>query len=139
MIALDRAVRFEEVDAAGIVFFAHFATYAHDAMVNFFAPLEGGYARLIRARRVGLPTVSFNADFRSPARFGDVLRIETIVERLGGRSATFKHDMRQRDGGARVAVVSHIVVTTDLDRVASIDMPGDVRALLEAHLAPAPT
>ena len=136
MVTLDRPVRFEEIDAAGIVFFAHFATIAHDALVHFFAPLEGGYAGLIQKRRVGLPTVAFGADFKSPARFGDVLRVETRVEKLGSRSAALRHEIRQPDGRL-VATLAHTVVTTDLDRVVSVDMPADVRALFEAHVEPA--
>ena len=34
----------EEVDAAAIVFFAQFVTYAHEAMEHFFGALQGCYA-----------------------------------------------------------------------------------------------
>lgn len=140
MIALERPVRFEEVDAAGIVFFGHFSAYAHDAMVHFFAALEGGYARLILERRVGLPAVRFDATFDAPARFGDVLVVETRVARLGSRSAVLRYGVLRKGAEEKgaLAELSHTVVTTDLDRMASCEMPADVRALLEAHLEPEP-
>jgi 4-hydroxybenzoyl-CoA thioesterase len=139
MISFDRAVKFEEVDAANIVFFARFVTYAHEAMEHFFGGLEGGYAGLILARRVGFPAVHVDIDFTAPARYGDVLRIETRVAKLGNRSAVLWYRMHHVGGGAlgRLACdLRHTVVTTDLRTLTSCDMPADVRALLSEHLDP---
>jgi 4-hydroxybenzoyl-CoA thioesterase len=139
VIAFDRAVKFEEVDAANIVFFARFVTYAHEAMEDFFGGLEGGYAGLILARRVGFPAVHVDIDFKAPARYGDVLRIETRVARLGNRSAVLWYRMHHVEGGSlgRLACdLKHTVVTTDLRTLTSCDMPADVRALLAQHLEP---
>ena len=47
----ERAVRFEEVDAARIVFFARFLNYAHEAMEALLGGLDGGYVRLVNDRR----------------------------------------------------------------------------------------
>jgi 4-hydroxybenzoyl-CoA thioesterase len=139
LITLDRAVKFEEVDAANIVFFARFVTYAHEAMEHFFGGLDGGYAGLILARRVGFPAVHVDIDFKAPARYGDVLRIETRVARLGNRSAVLWYRMHHVEGDAlgRLACdLRHTVVTTDLRTLTSCDMPADVRALLSQHLEP---
>lgn len=132
MIRFRRAVRFEEVDAAGILFFARYLNYAHDAMEHFFAGLEGGYATLITKRHVGLPAVDVKMRFFAPVRYGDTLEIETSTQKLGTRSAVLLYRMRL--GETVVAEVEHTVVTSDLARVASIDMPADVRAIFNAHL-----
>ncbi len=150
MTPLDRPIKFEDVDAAGIVFFARFVTYAHEAMEHFFAPLEGGYARLILERRVGFPAVHVDMSFTAPARYGDVLRIETRVKKVGNRSVVFQYRMFLAGGmgvppgmphlatanGALSAEVTHTVVVSDLRTISSCDMPADVRALLLAHLEP---
>jgi 4-hydroxybenzoyl-CoA thioesterase len=140
VIAFDRAVKFEEVDAANIVFFARFVTYAHEAMEHFFGGLDGGYAGLILHRKVGLPAVHVDIDFKAPARYGDLLRIETRVARLGTRSAVLWYRMHHVAEGAlgRLSCdLKHTVVTTDLGTLTSCDMPPDVRALLTQHLEPA--
>ena len=134
MIAFERPVRFEEVDAAGIVFFAHFVAYAHEAMERFFAGLEGGYAGLILRRRVGLPAVHVEMSFSSPLRYGDTLRVETAVTRVGNRSAVFRYRMHNQATGALSCELRHTVVTTDLNALASCEMPADVRRLLLEHL-----
>ncbi|HVY46843.1 MAG TPA: thioesterase family protein [Minicystis sp.] len=135
MIVYERPVRFEEVDAAGIAFFARFVTWAHEAMEHFFSPLEGGYAGLILARKIGLPAVHLDMSFARPLRYGDVVRIETSCARLGTRSAVLHYVMRHAASGDVAAEVKHTVVTTDLGALKSCPMPEDVRAQLAAHLA----
>lgn len=134
VVVYERPIKFEDVDAANIVFFARFLGYAHEAMENFFAGLEGGYPRLIQERRVGLPAVHVEMSFTSPARYGDVLLIETSIVRLGGRSAVFRYAMKHKKDAKPVAEVKHTVVTTDLDALRSIAMPADVRQAFQNHL-----
>jgi 4-hydroxybenzoyl-CoA thioesterase len=143
VVVFDRAVKFEEVDAANIVFFARFVTYAHEAMEHFFGALEGGYAGLILERRVGLPAVHVEIEFTSPARYGDLLRIETRVARIGNRSAVLWYRMHHAGAGPGevgrlVCELEHTVVTTDLSTLTSCEMPADVRALLTRHLEARP-
>lgn len=134
MIVFERPIKFEEVDAANIVFFARFATYAHEAMEHFFGVLHGGYAGLILERRVGLPAVHLETAFTAPARYGDVLRIETRVARIGNRSAVLWYRMLHSGSSKLVCEMKHTVVTTDLRTLTSCDMPADVRAALAEHL-----
>jgi 4-hydroxybenzoyl-CoA thioesterase len=134
MIVFERPIKFEEVDAANIVFFARFVTYAHEAMEHFFGGLEGGYARLILERRVGLPAVHVEITFTAPTRYGDVLRIETRVVKIGNRSAVLRYRMYHAGSGRLACELKHTVVTTDLRTLASCEMPDDVRALLVQHL-----
>jgi len=138
VIPFARAIKFEEVDAANIVFFARFVNYAHEAMEHFFGGLDGGYARLIVERRIGLPAVHVEMSFASPLRYGDALRIETSVKKIGNRSAVLHYRMLNAATGALAADVTHTVVTTDLRALKSCDMPDDMRALLTQHLEAAP-
>ncbi len=138
MIALEREVRFEDVDPAQIVFFARFLSYAHEAMERFFGELPGGYPRLVVDRRIGMPAVHLESAFHVPLRYGDTVRIETSIARLGRRSAVFLYRMFRKQDGALAAEVRHTVVCSDMSAIASREMPDDVRALLEAHIEPAP-
>jgi 4-hydroxybenzoyl-CoA thioesterase len=134
VVVFERPIKFEDVDAAGIVFFARFVTYAHEAMEHFFSSLEGGYPKLIMERRVGLPAVHLDVSFKAPARYGDTLRIETSVGRVGNRSAVLKYRMILVGSEKVAAEIAHTVVLSDLRTITSCDMPEDVRARLLAHL-----
>lgn len=134
MILYERPIRFDEVDPAGIVFFARYANFAHEAVEAFFQSLEGGYPALIQKRRIGLPIVHLEADFRAPLRYGDRLRIETRCEKLGTSSATFVHEIHDADRGNLAATVRHVVVAVNLDSFRPCPIPDDVRNQLQAHL-----
>jgi 4-hydroxybenzoyl-CoA thioesterase len=134
VIVYERPVRFEEVDAAGIVFFARFMHYAHEAMEQLFSELDGGYVRLVMERRIGLPAVHVECDFRAPLRFGDLARIETKIARIGNKSISLHYDFRRKVDGVDCATVIHVCAVTALDSMRAIAIPDDVRALCARHI-----
>jgi 4-hydroxybenzoyl-CoA thioesterase len=134
VIVYARPVRFDEADPAGIVFFARYASFAHESLENFFDGLEGGYPALIQKRGIGLPTVRLEADFKAPLRYGDGLRVETSCEKLGRTSATLTHEIKNAGTLELCAVIRQVVVTVILDGLRPVPIPADVRATLEANL-----
>ena len=142
MFAYERAVRFHEVDPAGLLFYPHFLTYAHEAMERLFDPIEGGYAGLVTARHIGLPAVAVQSDFSAPLRYGDAVVVQTGLARIGNRSMTLRYVFVRKRDGVQVAEIHHTVVATDLAAMQSCPMPEDVRKVALAHLetqpAPAP-
>jgi 4-hydroxybenzoyl-CoA thioesterase len=133
----ERAVRFDEVDAALMLYYPRFLGYCHEAMEAMFAELEGGYPRLIKERRLGLPAVHLEVDFKSPLRYGDVVRIELTVLKTGTTSVTVRYALAQKDSGRPVAVVEHVCVATDLDAMKAVPIPADMGALLDRYRSPA--
>jgi 4-hydroxybenzoyl-CoA thioesterase len=135
MRVYERPVRFEDVDAAQIVFFPRFLSYCHEAMELLFDDVDGGYVHLIRDRRIGVPAVHVECDFKAPLRYGDVARIETSVERLGKTSVSFLYAISRASDGIPIASILHVCAVCDLVHLAAIPIPDDVRAALERHLA----
>ena len=133
-VVYDRPVRFEEVDAAGIAFFARFFNWCHEAMERFFDGLPSGYVHLIMKRRIGFPAVHLTADWKSPLRYGDVARIETSVVKIGTTSASFRYVLTRVADGVHCATIEHTTVATNLDTMTKRVLPDDCRKLLEAHL-----
>jgi YbgC/YbaW family acyl-CoA thioester hydrolase len=130
----DRPVRFEEVDAAGLAFFAHFFHWCHEAMERFFDGVPGGYVGLIMRRRIGFPGVHLHSEWKTPLRYGDVARVELSVVAVGTTSCTFRYVITRGSDGAHVAAIEQVVVATDLNRLVKMKLPDDCRALIEAHL-----
>ncbi len=134
MIDLERPIRFEEVDAAGIVFFARFSNYCHEAMELFFDALPGGYAALITQRKIGFPAVHVTSDFSAPIRYGDVARITGAVTKIGTTSCHFGFTITRATDGVEVAKTSHVHVCTDLSTMTKLPLPVDIRAALTPHV-----
>ena len=127
-------VLFEDVDAAQLVFFPRVLAYCHATMAALMGELDGGYARLVVERRIGLPTVHVDVDFTAPLRFGDVARMELAVSRIGRSSCAFDIAVSRKRDAAAVARVKQVCAATDLSTLRAIPLPDDVRRVLEARL-----
>ncbi len=137
MTVYERRVRFEEVDAAGIVFFARFLNYAHEAMEELFGALDGGYQGVVVGRQLGFPAVHVDTTYTAPLRYGDTVSIRVDVVKLGVTSCTLRYRFTRSDG-VDSATVLHTVVCCALGepgRPRKLPFPADVRALLEAERA----
>lgn len=129
-----RRIRFSDCDPAGIVFYPQYFVMFNGLLEDWVdGPLGIGFAELVSRRRIGLPTVRLEADFRAVSRFGDDVVLSLSVDRLGGRSLTL--DLRctaAADGELRMAV-RQVIVTTSLDTHKAVDVPADLRAAIEQH------
>ncbi|MBK6528569.1 MAG: acyl-CoA thioesterase [Deltaproteobacteria bacterium] len=134
MFRHERPVRFAEVDAARIVYFARYLDFCHDALEALFAALPGGYPQLIMVRGIGIPSVHIEADYKAPLRYGDTALIDVSVERIGARSVTFHHAISRAADGVSCASIRQVVVLCRLDELVPVDIPDDVRTLLSQHL-----
>jgi len=122
-------VRFNEVDAAGIVFYPRFFDYFHLAFEAFFGDCTGApYHVWIRDRRIGWPTVHVETDFVAPLRYGEAFEVRLSFPKVGRSSFVTRYEVRR--GEVLCATAAITAVTTDLDRMASVEMPAVVREAL---------
>jgi acyl-CoA thioester hydrolase len=84
-----RRVEFRDTDAAGIMHFSAFFLFMEEAEHEFLR--QRGLSVLMQDADgpVSWPRVAVSCDYRSPAKFEDVLDIEVRVERLGTKSITY--------------------------------------------------
>ncbi len=126
-------VRFPDVDFAQVVYYPRFFDYAHQVFEDFFAAEVGTpYARMLQDRKVGYPSVHCSADFKSPLRFGDPVRIELSTDAVGERSITSRYRFSVR--GASCAELKVVTAAIDLTRFVGVRVPDDVRAAFERFL-----
>jgi 4-hydroxybenzoyl-CoA thioesterase len=130
-------ILFSHCDPAGIVYFPRLFDLLHTAMEDWFTfGLDERFADFLMKKQLGTPTVSTKADFLAPVRFGDQLRIELGVSRLG-RSAI---DLRfEAFVGERACLrADHTVCIFSRETHRALPIPDDLRARMEAYLvAPA--
>jgi len=126
-------VRFNEVDAAGIVFFPRFYDYFHMTFEAFFGPATGiPYHEWIQEKRIGWPAVHVETDFRAPLRYGMEVEIVLSFPRVGSSSFVCRYEATDPTTGTLLCECEITVVTSDLDRMASLPIPDVVRRALEA-------
>lgn len=77
-----RVVRFQEVDAAGIVFYARIFDYLHDAYVGFLRERGMPLERALRDGEWVAPLTRAEAEYLRPLRFGDEIEVSVVSVEL---------------------------------------------------------
>lgn len=76
------------------MYFPRFFERFHEAMERWFGDaLDEPYDALILGRKLGLPSVHSEADFRMPCRFGEWLTVQLRVTRLGRTSLELGYEV----------------------------------------------
>jgi 4-hydroxybenzoyl-CoA thioesterase len=123
-------VRFGDVDHAQIVYYPRFFHYFHIAFEEMFEQVIGmKYPEVIDGEHVGFPAVKTEAEYRSPVRFGDVLRIRVTCARLGSRSVTLRYRAERAKGGILCAEAQVTTACVDMRTFTSQTIPEKYRAL----------
>jgi len=124
--AEDRPVRFQDVDAAGIIFFARVFEYFHDAFVTKLDQIGLGLPALLRDGAWKMPIVHAEADYLGPMRFGDRVVVEVVRSEIGEKSVMIGYRIRSPEG--RPLAVGHAVhVCVDAKTFRSTSVPAEVR------------
>jgi 1,4-dihydroxy-2-naphthoyl-CoA hydrolase len=127
-------VALHDIDAAGIIFFAHLFRRAHDAFEAFTGHIGIDMPTILEQGHYGLPVVHSEADYFKPIRYGDKLRVTAEVAALGHASFTMAYGFLNEAGDpvARVRIV-HVVL--DREKGKSMAIPEELRAKLAGYLA----
>jgi 4-hydroxybenzoyl-CoA thioesterase len=135
--ATERRIRFSDCDPAGIIFYPQYFVMFNGVMEDWFdGPLDIGFRKLVVDRRIGLPTVRLEADFKGVSRLGDAVVLSLEVERLGQRSLTLALSCTAAGSGELRMQVRQVIVTTSLETHQAIDIPADLRAAIERRAPP---
>lgn len=133
MFHTSRRVEFGDTDMAGIVHFSNFFRFMEAAETDFLRSL--GWSVLFERDGVkwGFPRVSVGCEYARPARFGDVLTVGVEVERVGGKSVSYRFAFSNERGealavGRITAVCCKEAAGGGLE---SAPIPDELRALLE--------
>jgi 1,4-dihydroxy-2-naphthoyl-CoA hydrolase len=105
-------VRFQDVDAAGIVFFARLFDLMHDAYVAFLAHHGIALDEVIRSGSYAVPLSHADANFLRPLRFGDQVATGPVRAKWEGSRITIGHRISLLGSGQVVALgrTAHVFV-----------------------------
>jgi acyl-CoA thioester hydrolase len=123
-----RDVEFRDVDVAEHVNNAVYLTYLETARVRYLIDVLGPDF----AYQLSLILAHISVDFRSPARFPEMLEVGARVPRIGNTSFDMVHEIRGGDGRLVLEATS-VLVAYDYEANAPMAVPEDWRARLVAY------
>ncbi|NUP04623.1 MAG: acyl-CoA thioesterase [Polyangiaceae bacterium] len=105
-----RAVKFQDVDAAGTIFFPRVLEYMADVYQELLARAGIDVPRVLREKTLAIPLVHAEADFVTPLFFGDQATVQVLVARVGTKSVVFGHRIKKGDAVAAIGSTVHVFV-----------------------------
>lgn len=127
-------IRFSECDPAGIVFYPQYFVMFNDCIEEWIDSfLPGGYSGLIAEKKIGLPTVNLQANFRSISQMGDDVDLKIGVKKIGSRSFQLIWQCIGQDGVLRMEV-EQVIVTTSLVTHQAIEVPEFLRTSMQKYV-----
>lgn len=117
-------VRYHECDPQGVVFNAHYLTYADMASFDAIKALFGSYTELT-GRGMDMVVAESTLRYHAACRFDDAVEIATFAERVGNTSLVLRFEMRRGDDLVTEVTNRYVWVSTETLR--PVPPPDDVR------------
>lgn len=105
-------IYYEDTDCGGVVYYANYLKYFERARTEYLESRGWSVASLMEQGTVFV-VVHAEADYRSPARYGETLVIETVVSDMTAASFTFAHVVKDKASGRVVVEGSARLAVTD--------------------------
>ena len=122
-------VRYQETDRMGIVYHANYLSYCELGRVEWLRNKGLDYARL-EDSGVLLPVVNVSVSYKAPARYDQLLSVETELVKIGGASLVFQNKIY--DENNRLLVEGAVtLVATDSSSFKPIKIPSSLLCLIK--------
>ena len=125
-------VRYGETDQMGVVYHAEYLVWCEVGRTEYIRALGLPYAEMERSG-TGLAVAEASLRYHAPARYDNLVRVETTLSKVGSRSLTFEYVIFNATTGQRLVTARTMLVALDREgRLATI--PPEIRELLEQPL-----
>ena len=125
-------VRYAEIDGQGVVFNAHWLTYFDDSCTRFMESL--GFGPDFWVSEFDVMLVKATLEWSGPARFDEWIDIAVEPTRIGTKSFDLRYTASVGERPACIGAVTYVAIEPGSNT--SVELPPQVRAALEARLAP---
>jgi acyl-CoA thioester hydrolase len=99
-------VYYEDTDLAGIVYYANYLRFIERARTEWVRALGVDQGRLKAETGVVFAVRRIEADYLTPARFDDMLTVETVPREVGGARIVLDQVVRRGEESVFAAVVT---------------------------------
>lgn len=114
-------IYYEDTDCGGVVYYANYLKYFERARTDYLERHGFSVAQLMKEGTIFM-VVRAELEYKSPARLGDTLVIDTVLSEQGKASFVFSHVLKEKTSGRVVVEGSATLIATTPDgKVKRID------------------
>jgi acyl-CoA thioester hydrolase len=109
---MDVKIYYEDTDCGGVVYYANYLRYMERARTEYIASRGYSVKQLAEEGTVFM-VLRAEIDYKSPARYGDIIEIETWVRDVSRVTMVFEHIMREKTSRRMLTVCRAKAVYVD--------------------------
>jgi YbgC/YbaW family acyl-CoA thioester hydrolase len=128
-------VRWEDIDAAGIINYQAYLRFFGLAEVELFRSCGLSYKTLVEELGIWLPRVHVECDFYQPVRLDELLLVDAFFGRIGTTSIHIHFEVRRaNDPDEVVASGKYVVVTVRQNELEPVPIPDVMRVKIAPYV-----
>jgi acyl-CoA thioester hydrolase len=124
---IELRVRYAETDQMGVVYHANYLVWCEMGRTDFIRRLGLSYAEMEHSG-VSLAVSELSARYHAPARYDDLIRVQTSLVDVRSRMITFDYLITKADTGQKLVSARTTLISIDPDGKPSA-LPSAVREL----------
>ena len=122
-------VRYAETDRMGVVYHANYLVWCEIGRTEYIRTVGVSYSEL-EAEGLLLAVSEASLRFHAPARYDDIVRVDTSLAEVRSRTITFEYLISNAGSGARLVSARTSLVSIDAAG-RTVAMPAEFRRRLE--------
>ncbi len=128
MFTYQTKIHMQEIDAAGVMFYAHLFTLIHDAYEEFMTVHNLSLRDILEKKDYILPIVHSEADYKKPIRLGDILEIQLEANEFGAHSFDTQYTIvNQEKVLVALAKTVHVVISKQTH--SPLPLPSEIKKI----------
>jgi acyl-CoA thioester hydrolase len=128
-VDIELRVRYGETDQMGVVYHAEYLVWCEMGRTEYMRQLGTSYADIERSG-TRLVVAEASLRYHAPARYDEILRVETTLSAVRSRALTFDYLIYHADSGRRLVSARTLLVALD-NEGKPVPLSADVRRMLE--------
>ena len=126
-------VRYAETDRMGVVYHANYLVWCEIGRTDYIRELGTTYAAM-EHEGISLAVADAALRYHAPARYDDLIRVETTLSDVRSRAITFEYLIVNADSASRLVSARTTLVSLSPDG-RLVPLPAHIRELLESGAA----
>ncbi len=91
---IEKKIYYHDTDCGGVVYYANYLKYLEEGRAEFCAS-KGIKLSGCREKGIEFPVVHLEIDYKAPARYADIIKVFTRVDKIGGSSIHFLQEIKK--------------------------------------------
>jgi acyl-CoA thioester hydrolase len=92
--SIKKKIYYHDTDAGGVVYYANYLKHLEEGRFEFC--LSRGVSMVDASKKGAIfPVVHLEIDYKSPARYGDIVEVFTRIEKMGFSSIHFMQEIKR--------------------------------------------